>query len=170
MGTLGKVSDFFSAHPKRQRAMEEAIEDTQPSCTKSMVKDLCHPHWIERIDAKETFKNMHPSLVSCMEQLCNQGPSQWSTDFLTDTRALLLAITTTDFLSALVITSVLLWYLRPLTVPLQAQAKDIVATTREIDTVKATIQDLQDNIDVHHEEWYVWKFSTRMLQVRGVGV
>ena len=116
---------------------------------------VCRTRWIERIDAMETFKNMHPSVVACMEQICNQGPSQWSTDSLTDARALLLAITTTDFLSALVITTVLLGYLRPLTVSLQAEAKDIIAATREIDTVKATIQDLRDNIDVHHEEWYV---------------
>ena len=120
------------------------------------IKDegLYRTGWIERIDAMETFKNIHPSVVSCMEQICNQGPNEWSTDSLTDVRALLLAIITTDFLGALVITSIF-GYLKPLTVSLQAEAKDIVTATREIDTVKATIQRLRDNIDVHHEEWYV---------------
>ena len=70
---------------------------------------------------------------------------------LTDARGLLLAITTTDFISALVITNSCLKYLQALTSNLQAEAKDIVAA---VDSVLSTLQDVRDNISTHHASWY----------------
>ena len=59
----------------------------------------------------------------------------WSADSLTDARGPQLAITTTEFVSALVITNSCLKYIQALTSSLQAEAKDIVAAMKEIDTV-----------------------------------
>ena len=47
----------------------------------------------------------------------------------------------------------------PPTVSLQAKAKDIVAATGETDIVKATLQNLRDNINVHHKEYGVYESS-----------
>ena len=77
----------------------------------------------------------------------------WSTDSVTDARSLMLAITSSDFMSALVIISRALGYLKALTCSLQAEAKDIVTAVGEIDSVVSTLQDVRDNIDAHHEEW-----------------
>ena len=41
MGVVGKVYQFFEAHPKRQRALEKAISDTQPASTVYKLKDMC---------------------------------------------------------------------------------------------------------------------------------
>ena len=46
-------------------------------------------------------------------------------------------------------------YIQELTSSLQAEAKDIVAAVREIDTVTATLQDVCDNIDTHHSRWFL---------------
>ena len=66
-----------------------------------------------------------------MERICGTG--LWSLDSLTDTRDLLLASTTTDYTSALVITNSCLKYLQVLTSSLQPEAKDIVAAVKEIE-------------------------------------
>ena len=107
------------------------------------MKDMCRTRWIQRIDALHNFKSIHPSIVACMR----------STDSVTDARSLMLAITSSDFISALVITSQSLGYLKALTCSLQAEAKDIVTAVGEIDTVVSTLQDVTDNITAYHEEW-----------------
>ena len=41
MGTIDKVFFFYAAHPKWQKALEKAIDDTQPESSIHKVKDLC---------------------------------------------------------------------------------------------------------------------------------
>lgn len=89
-----------------------------------------------------------------MESISSEGSSKWSPDSLTDSCTLLLAITTTDFLSAPVITNPFLKYLLALTQSLQAVAKDIIQAVSEINHVKAALRDVRDNIDMHHSKWF----------------
>ncbi len=65
-----------------------------------------------------------------------------------------LAISTTDFICALVITNSCLKYLQALTSNLQAESKDIVAAVKEIDNVTGTLQKVGDNIETHHSQWF----------------
>ena len=75
-----------------------------------------------------------------METICSDGRSQWSADSVTDARGILLALTTTDFVSALVITNSCLNYLQALTSNLlQAEARDIVESVKEISGVKTAL-------------------------------
>lgn len=104
IGVVNRVSTFFNAHPKPQRKLEEAIDNTQPTSSVHKLKDLCRTRWVERIDAFERFKNHYSSIVACYETILAEGSDSWTPDSLTDASTLLLAITTTDFLSALVIT------------------------------------------------------------------
>ena len=154
MGIVDRISVFFSAHPKRQRKLEEAIDTTQPESSIHKLKDLCRTRWVQRIDALDQFQTLHPSIVACMEKISTEGPTKWSRDSLTDAKTLLLAISTTDFLSALVITNACLRYLLALTCSLQAEAKDIVEAVREINHVVAALQDVRENIAVHHAKWF----------------
>ena len=155
MGVIGKVYQFFDVHPKRQRAFEKSIVECQPSTTSQKLKDLCRTRWIQRIDAIDVFKRLFPSIVDCLENICSDGARLWSADSLTDARGLQLAITTTEFVSALVVTNSCFSFIESLTLSLQAEAKDIVQAVREIDTVIATLQDVRDNIDTYHSEWFL---------------
>ena len=166
IGIVSRVSIFFSAHPKRQRKLEDAINTTQPESSVRKLKDLCRTRWIERIDALDRFQTLHPSIVACMESISSEGSSKWSPDSLTDSCTLLLAITTTDFLSALVITNACLKYLLALTRSLQAEAKDIIQAVSEINHIKAALRDVRDKIDAHHGEW----FSTVEQMCANVGI
>ena len=126
MGIIEKVLFFYSAHPKRQRALENAIKSVQPDVTIHKVKDLCRTRWVQGSDAFESFFTLHLSIVKCMEEISTQASAVWSTNSVTDARTLLLAMSTTDFVAALVITNSCMGYLRTLTCSLQAEANDIV--------------------------------------------
>ena len=154
IGVVNRVSIFFSAHPKRQRKLEEAIDQTQAGSTVKKLKDLCRTRWVERIDALDRFKKLHSSLVSCFETISAEGSSCWTPDSLTDASTLLLAISTTNFLSALVITSSSLSYLMALTKSLQSEAKEIVEAVTEISDLTSVLRDLRDNVDKYHDEWF----------------
>ena len=154
MGVAGRVYVFFAAHPKRQTALDKVIAETQPESSIRKLKDLCRTRWIQRIDALQIFQSLHVSVVSCMDGICSDGPRLWSSDSLTDARSLQLALSTTDFISSLVITNSCLKYLQALTTNLQAEAKDIVEAVQEISSVKAALHNARSNIDVHHNRWF----------------
>ena len=154
IGIVNRVSIYFSAHPKRQRKLEESIEKTQLESNIHKLKDLCRTRWIERIDALNRFQNLYPSIVACMESIKLEGGGKWSSDSITDASTLLLAITTTGFVCALVVTVKCLQYLLGLTRSLQAEAKDIVAAVGEVNNVIMTFKDVRRNIDMYHREWF----------------
>ena len=125
---------FFAAHPKRQTALEKAISVTQPMSKVHKLKDMCRTRWVHLIEAIQAFKSLHQSTVACMEGICNDGPGLWTPDTLTDARGLQLAMITTHFICAVVITNACLKYIQALTSHLQAEAKYIVAAVKEIDS------------------------------------
>ena len=90
-----------------------------------------------------------------MESICNDGPGLWNADSITDARGVQLAITTTDFLCALVITNSCLKYAQALTTNLQSESTDIVSAVREIEVVTMVIQDVRDNVQMHHSKWFL---------------
>ena len=153
IGIVNRVSIFFSAHPKRQGKLEETIVETQPESTVLKLKDLCRTRWIERIDSLDRFQKLCSSIVACMERIRLEGTNRWSSDSVIDASTLLLAVTT-EFLSALVITTGCLQYLLGLTCSLQAEAKDIVQAVSEVKTVIATLKDIRKNVDRYHSEWF----------------
>lgn len=161
IGVVDRVSTFFSAHPKRQRALESTIAENQPESAVSKLEDLCHTRWVQRIDALNVFHSLRPSIVACMETICSDGQSQWTADSITDAWGIQLAITTMDFVSALVITNSCLKYLQALTSNLQAEAKEVVESFKEISSVKAALQDVRDNITTYHSQCF--KKSKQML-------
>ena len=70
-----KMYVFFAAHPKRQRALEKALSDTQPDSSAWKAKDLRRTRCFHRIDALEAFQVLHQAIASCMEEVCRQGPT-----------------------------------------------------------------------------------------------
>lgn len=128
-----------------------AIAENQPESAVSNLKDLCRTRWVQRIDA---FQSLHPSIVACMETIYSEGQSLWTADSVTDAQSIQLAISTIDFLSALVTTSSCLKYLQALTSNLQAEARDIVESVTEISNVKAALQDVRINITSYHSRWF----------------
>ena len=151
---VGVVNRLIFAHPKRQNKLEEAIHNTQPESKVTKLKDFCRTRWIERIDALDRVKCLHSSIVACFESIAADGSHKWSPQSLTDAHTLLLAITTTEFISALVITNECLHYFLGLTRSLQQEAKDIVQAVSEVDTLTSSLNNVRENVDTHHNEWF----------------
>ena len=118
MDVVRRAGTFFDSHPKRQLALEKAIDKT------------------------------------CMESICEEGPGKWSTDSLRDASGLLLAITASEFISALVVTNKCLGYLRALTCSLQAEAKDVVQAVGDIDVGLTSLREVRNTIDQQHDAWF----------------
>ena len=155
MGIVGKVHDFFESHPKRQTALNRAIEEHQSELNVSKLKDLCRTRWVERIDALQVFKNLYPSVVICFESITDQGLQKWSSDAVLDASSFKNSITTSEFLSALVITNACLKYIQALTKSLQAEAQDIISAVSEIGSVIDVLKAVREKIDQHHSEWFL---------------
>ena len=66
IGVVNGVSIFFSAHPKRQRKLEEAIDQTQAGSAVKKLKDLCRTRCVERIDTLDRLRSytLHATLIS----------------------------------------------------------------------------------------------------------
>ena len=145
---------------------EKAISERQSPSSSRKLKDMCRTRWLQRIDAADIFMRLYLSIVDCLENIGNEGSWLWSQDSLTDARELLLAIPTTNFVSSLVITTSCLKYLSALTASLEAETKDIVAAVSEIDNVIAALQEVRENIDTCHAQW----FSTITEMLSEVGM
>ncbi len=89
-----------------------------------------------------------------METIRSAGLREWSSDSVTDATTLLLAISTTEFISALVNITACLHHLLGLTRSLQAEGKDIVQAVSEIKSVTATLQDVRNNVEEQHSRWF----------------
>ena len=126
IGVVKRLSIFFFAHPKHQKKLEEAIQNTQPESNVLKLKDLCRTRWIERIDALDCIKKLYSSIIACFENISAEVSRMWSPDSVIDASTQLLVITKTEFIIALVITNECLQYLRSLTMSLQEEAKDTV--------------------------------------------
>ena len=91
-------------------------------------------------DTLDCIKKFYSSIVACFENISAEGSRMWSPDLVTDASTLLLVITRTEFISALVITNECLQYLKGLTTSLQEEAKDIVQAVSEIKTLTSSLK------------------------------
>uniref|UniRef100_A0A1X7VAH9 DUF4371 domain-containing protein n=1 Tax=Amphimedon queenslandica TaxID=400682 RepID=A0A1X7VAH9_AMPQE len=147
-----EFSLFFGAHAKRQTKLGQAIDESQPESKVIKLKDSCCTRWVERIDTFDCFNKILPSLVSGFESASAEGTCCWHSNSLTDSSTLFLAICTTEFLSALVITSTSLNYVMALTKYLQSEAKDIVQAVSDINNVLQVFKGVRKNVDLNHNQ------------------
>ena len=155
IGIITRVSLFFHAQPQTtlqtRRSSRQYCPPHHPSSNSktsavrggargsTLYSDsrTCSPQW---------FPALSPSqLRGLVAGLLTQ---------LTDASTLLTAITTTDFVSALVITSNSLNCLIPLTKILQSESKDIVEAVQEIDSLERILTEKWENVHSIHSEWF----------------
>ena len=110
-------------------------------------------HEVHR-DALDTFQQLHPAVVACLEDICEGGSKEWSVDSLTDAKGLLLSITGSEFIAALVVTNKCLGYMRALTCSLQGESKDVVQAVKEIDVLTTALKEVRSEVDNHYKEWF----------------
>jgi hypothetical protein len=155
MNIVGRIYQFFDSHPKRQQALEKSIAVKYPSSNVLKLKDLCRTRWIQRLNALTTFSELYDAILDCLDTIYHEGRRLWSSDAVTDAHGLQLAISNCDFISAFIITNSCLQYIHGLTISLQGTSIDILYAVKEIDATIATIQQVRDNIETYHAEWFI---------------
>ena len=132
MGTCKIPHDFFYVHLKRQQKLEDAIDKYLPQCKQTKIKNLSHTRYIARLETLDTLCYLHLAAVECMEIILNNSAS-WSAESVADAKSLLSAITSPEFLAALIITNLIFSYTANITRSLQSQSGDIVEAISGID-------------------------------------
>ena len=155
MGNLRELALFFSNSPKRQRKLDEVINEAAPDTKKNKLRDLCKTRWVERHEALETFTDLHPVVHDCLGQMYEDN-DEWEWDGETTTKAagLLNAVTTSTFLVAFVVVRKCLHYFKCLTVQLQKKNKEIVSAYKQIQDVTATIESIRADTDTAFTPWF----------------
>ena len=95
---------------------------------------------------------LHPVAVECMEMILNYSAS-WSAESVADAKSLLSAITSPEFLAALIITNRIFSYTANITRSLQSKSRNIVEAISGIDVLCDTLQSVRDDVDTHHCRW-----------------
>ena len=72
---------------------------------------------------------------------------------MANAKSLLSAITSPEFLAALIITNRISSYTTSITRSLQSQSRDIVEAISGIDVLCDTLQSVRDDVDTHHCRW-----------------
>ena len=152
-GVLDKVYFFFDAHPKRQVALEKAIDTTQPESAKKHLKCRCKTRWVYSIDALETFLELFPSIVECFKSIIS-SPKLWSRDSTTDAQCFLTAIISFEFIVSLVVTQKCMAAFRPITVALQGKSVDALCSSQMTKDLCVYLMDLRNKVDDKYREWF----------------
>ena len=77
----------------------------------------------------------------------------WSHALVTNASTLLLVITRTEFISALVVSNEGPQYCRGLTTSLYKEAKE-VQVVPEIKTLTSSLKQVRENVDSYHSRWF----------------
>ena len=87
-----------------------------------------------------------------MEIILDNSAS-WYAESVADSKSLLSAITSPEFLAALIITNRIFSYTANITRSLQSQSSDIMEAISGIDVLCDTLQSVGDDVDTHHFRW-----------------
>ena len=89
-------------------------------------------------------------LVGCLEAIVLSPAEEWNRDIRSDAQSLHLALSHFSFIVTLVVTQSVLAYTKGLSVKLQYAYMDVARAHREIETVKATLEEARSNVDTYH--------------------
>ena len=117
--------------------------------------DCCRTRWVQRVDASEVFLQLYPSVVDTLLRISENEGNHWNHDTTSDASCYLSAISEFKFIFTLNVVSSVLQYARPLTVELQKRDIDIASAFQMVQLLRTTLNDIRNNIDRHHNIWYM---------------
>ena len=160
--SINKLFNFFDNSPKRQRYLENVLQTFATGTNVTKLKGLCKTRLVERHECYKTLYSLYEYVVTCTESIAypDRYPSlnsdAWDWDRDTIVTANGLATTFKDFTSivVLVILCNALLPVRPLTLKLQKEDKDVYRAYKNVDEVCGKLQTLRDKVDEMWKEWY----------------
>lgn len=147
---------FFNNSPKREACLQSTIKEESPEGEKicaTKLKELCRVRWVERHIAFDKFLDLYEYIVMALETMSNSR-DDYNVATVTEASTLLAAVTKFEFITALVVTSRLLSYLKPLSSYLQTRALDLSRAFGAIELVRSSLQEVRADVDAYHEVWF----------------
>lgn len=154
MGTIKEAAMFFNFSPKRQKVLEDKIDEVAPPTKAQKLVDLCRTRWVARIDAMEVFVDLIEAILSALSAIKTNDNRTWDQENITRAGGLYHNIARFEFLVNVHVCLTGLGYTKGLTVGLQSSSADIYTAYGYIDAVKATIKAARENAKSTHKKIY----------------
>ena len=151
---------------KRHGALKQAVPETDVilETDKRQPVGLNPTRWVGRHDALVTFNMLHPAVLVMLEDMSlgARSKEKWNADSVSTASSLLNSITSFSFIVAFQLTSKVISFLHALMISLQGESKDICNANMEVDCNMQVLQDIRQNVDGRHSEW--WKYVERTAE------
>ena len=152
--TLQTLGLFFKYSPKRQRALERAIvstnqsrkENGEPVIVQSKFKVLCDTRWVERHTSMDSFAELYPALISCLETISRNESHEWDQKAIMEASGVLKTITSSGFIAAFHTNMYFFGFTKALSVQLQGTTEDILTAYGDIALVRETLEKEREDV------------------------
>lgn len=153
MGTADQVVKFFEYSPKKQKVLEEMIENAITcQSTRTKLKELCRTRWVERHDAFAVFVDLLPAITQALEIFSKQPNTRQPG--VADAQSLLNSICNFGFVVCIVVTQRCLGFVKNLSSILQERQLDIGRAMGYVDLVQSSLQATRDDVNDFHSKGF----------------
>ena len=103
MSEICAVSDFFHQSPIRWAVLKEIIESFCPGAYHTVVKNVCWPRWIARLDAHDNFCDLLPAILTAIETIAKNTDGHYIWSNVENANAETLFMSTCQFQSIIIV-------------------------------------------------------------------
>ncbi|TNM84530.1 hypothetical protein fugu_008708 [Takifugu bimaculatus] len=155
LSTLRKMEAFFSQSPLLQVELDNAISIYFPEKEEAAqeLKEACRSNWTGQNEAFEVAAQILEPLLLCVDSIHDNEEMRWSDEVANAALDISKAITSFEFVMALVVLKNTLALTRAFGANLRGQAADRHFAASSLEAVLHSLQEVSDNIDVYHEFW-----------------
>eukprot|EP00066_Takifugu_rubripes_P009515 XP_003976532.1 PREDICTED: 52 kDa repressor of the inhibitor of the protein kinase-like [Takifugu rubripes] len=155
LSTLRKMEAFFSQSPLLQVELDNAISIYFPEKEEAAqeLKEACRSNWTGQNEAFEVAAQILEPLLLCVDSIHDNEEMRWSDEVANAALDISKAITSFEFVMALVVLKNTLALTRAFGANLRGQAADRHFAASSLEAVLHSLKEVSDNIDVYHEFW-----------------
>lgn len=155
LSTLRKIEAFFSQSPLLQVELDNAISIYFPEKeeTAQELKEACRNNWTAQNEAFEVAAQILEPLLLCVDSIQDNEEMRWSDEVANAALDISKAITSFEFVMALVVLKNTLALTRAFGTNLRGRAAERHFAASSLEAVLHSLREVSDNIDVYHEFW-----------------
>ena len=151
LGLAQKITTFFSPSPQRMHVLRQKIEEIGLKRKKLIAPSTTR--WVERIAALDGIVEAFEAICDSLEHMTANKDGDFNSS-TSDAKIYLKAVKSFEFIISLVITSNILHHTYSLTVELQRRKIDILESIKQINLLKAGLNELRESVDHFHDRYY----------------
>nr|CAH7767474.1 unnamed protein product [Callosobruchus chinensis] len=158
-GSIGSIYNFFNT-PKRQTALEKAIDDLESETSATRLKQLCPTRWIQCHESVLVFLELQQAIINALESI-----SLWSDKTTSSTAVQLLAVLNSgEFQISLYVIAKIFAVTLPLSRQLQTKNLDLSLAMQLATDVENVLAAMRTTAEQHFNDIFeeVSRFCKKM--------